>query len=127
MSWQKIRGHNRLVEAFTQAWRRGRLAHAYLFAGPQGVGKRLFAVELAKALLCESPPKDRLEACDECAACALVDAATHPDFFTASRPDDKNVIPIEVMRELCQGFALKTARGRGKVAILDDADDLDAE
>src|SRR5262245_7021912 len=127
MSWQRIRGHDKMVDAFTQAWRRGRLAHAYLFAGPEGVGKRLFAGELAKALLCESPPKDRLEACDACAACTLVDANTHPDFFTVARPEDKNEIPIELMRELCRGFTLKSARGHGKVAVVDDADDLNAE
>jgi DNA polymerase-3 subunit delta' len=124
MSWQNVRGHEALVEGFTQAWRRGRLAHGYLFAGPPGVGKRLFAAELAKAILCENPPADRLEACDACAACALVAAGTHPDFFVVGRPEEGNEIPIEVMRELCRGFSLKPARGRGKVAIVDDADDL---
>src|SRR5262249_27258961 len=60
-----------------------------------------------------------------CSACHLVEAGTHPDFFTAVRPPDSPNLPIEVMRELCRGFSLKSARGRGKVAILDDADDLD--
>jgi DNA polymerase-3 subunit delta' len=55
----------------------------------------------------------------------LVAAETHPDFFTAVRPPESPNLPIEVMRELCRGFSLKSARGRGKVAILDDADDLD--
>ena len=125
MSWQRIRGHDHVVAAFTRAVERGRLAHAYLFAGPAGVGKRLFAGELAKALLCESTNNGRLEACDRCAACRLVDAESHPDFFTAARPPDSPNFPIEVMRELCHGFSLKSARGKGKVAILDDADDLD--
>src|SRR5262249_17651493 len=127
MSWRRIRGHEALVQGFTQAWRRGRLAHGYLFSGPPGVGKRLFADELAKALLCEAPPACRLEACDRCAACTLVAAGTHPDFFAVSRPEDTNEIPIAVMRELCRGLTLKTARGRGKVAVLDDADDLNEE
>lgn len=126
MSWQGIRGHDAVVAAFTRAVQRGRLAHAYLFAGPAGVGKRLFAGELAKALLCErAPPADRLEACDQCPSCAQVRAGTHPDFFTAARPPDSHNLPMEVMLELCRGFSLKSARGRGKVAILDDADDLD--
>jgi DNA polymerase-3 subunit delta' len=125
MSWQRIRGHDDVVAAFTRAVQRGRLAHAYLFAGPAGVGKRLFARELAKALLCESTNNGRLEACDHCPACRLVDAQSHPDLFTAARPPDSPNFPIEVMRELCRGFSLKSARGKGKVAILDDADDLD--
>ena len=51
MSWKRVRGHDAWVQAFDHAVRRGRLAHAYLFIGPPGVGKRLFAQELAKALL----------------------------------------------------------------------------
>jgi DNA polymerase-3 subunit delta' len=114
------------VQAFDRALRRQRLAHAYLLVGPQGVGKRLYAGELAKALLCETP-SDRLEACDNCAACALVAAGTHPDFFAVGRPEEANELPIDVMRDLCRGFTLKSARGRGKVAILDDADDLNTD
>ena len=69
MSWQRVKGHDVHVAEFTRAVRRGRLAHAYLFTGPGGVGKRLFAVELAKALLCEAPPADgSLRACDRCPA-----------------------------------------------------------
>jgi DNA polymerase-3 subunit delta' len=124
VSWQRIRGHDALAQAFDRVVRRGRLAHAYLFTGPPGVGKRLFADELAKALLCEDPPNGRLEACDRCAACALVVAGTHPDLFVAGRPEDSLEVPIEVVRELCRSFGLKSSRGRGKVAILDDADDL---
>src|SRR5262249_26460614 len=124
VSWQRVRGHDALVQAFDRVVRRGRLAHAYLFTGLPGVGKRLFAEELAKALLCEQPPGPRLEACDRCPACALVDAGTHPDLYVATRPEESLELPIEVVRELCRSFALKSARGRGKVAILDDADDL---
>ena len=127
MSWQRVRGHDALIAAFDRAVRRGRLAHAYLFAGPPGVGKRLFALELAKAILCENPPEGMLEACDRCAACVQVEAGTHPDFFATGRPEEKLEFPIEVMRELCRNFSLKSARGRGKVAIIDDADDLNEE
>lgn len=124
MSWQRVRGHDAVAQAFDQVVRSGRLAHAYLFAGPSGVGKRLFAVELAKALLCEDPPSSRLEACDACDACLQVEAGTHPDFFTAGRLEDNLEVIIDVIRELCRSLALKPARGRHKIAILDDADDL---
>jgi DNA polymerase-3 subunit delta' len=124
VSWQRVRGHEPVVQMFDRVVQRGRLAHAYLFSGPPGVGKRLFAEELAKALLCESPQGTHLEACDRCAACIQAAAGTHPDLFIAGRPEESLELPIDVMRELCQSFSLKSARGRGKVAILDDADDL---
>ena len=124
MSWQRVRGHDGLVEAFDRVVQRGRLAHAYFFAGPSGVGKRLFANELAKALLCESTAKSRLEACDHCSACLQVDAGSHPDFFVVSKPPDTVTIPIESMRDLSRDLSHKPARGHGKIAIVDDADYL---
>jgi DNA polymerase-3 subunit delta' len=127
VSWNKVRGHDALVEGFRRAVRRGRLAHAYLFTGPAGVGKRLFAVELAKALLCDNAAEGELQACDRCPSCVQVEAGTHPDFFTSIRPPEALEFPIALMRELCQRFALKSARGRGKVILLEDADDLNEE
>src|SRR5262245_31440559 len=105
MSWQRVKGHDAVVEQFARAVERGRLAHAYLFAGPRGVGKRLFARELAKTLLCEAAPAKKFEACDKCPACVQVDAETHPDLFAIGRPEESLELPIEVVRELCRGFA----------------------
>lgn len=127
MAWSKIVGHRPWVDAFAEVVRRRRLAHAYLFVGPQGVGKRLFARELAKSLLCENATPQNFEACDTCSACQLVDAGTHPDFFMVGKPEDKNEMPVETMRELCGNFSLKSSRGHGKVGLLDDADDLNEE
>jgi DNA polymerase-3 subunit delta' len=115
-----------LLDAFAQVVRRGRFAHAYLFVGPEGVGKKLFAKQLAKTLLCENRNGD-FAACGHCSSCLLMDAGTHPDFFVTGRPEEKNELPVDVMRELCRSLSLKSARGRGKVAVLDDADDLNDE
>src|SRR5262245_66637757 len=97
VSWQRIRGHEFWVRSFADVAKRSRLAHAYLFAGPAGIGKKLFAFELAKTLLCESrfspsrrpSPSGRegdFAACDQCPSCQLVAAGTHPDAIFASRP-----------------------------------------
>jgi DNA polymerase III subunit delta' len=126
VSWQQIQGHDAQRAAFVRAVHLGRLAHAYLFVGPPGIGKRSAAVELARGLLCEQVGEN-LEACGRCSGCKLVDAGTHPDFFPVARPETGNELPIDLIRELCQRFTLKAARGRGKVAIVDDADDLNDE
>jgi DNA polymerase III subunit delta' len=128
MSWRQVRGHEAVVDAFRRALQRGRLAHAYLFTGPAGIGKHRFALELAKALLCEAPRQPgEFDACDRCSSCLLVDAGTHPDLYQARRPADAHEFPIELMRELCNSFSLRSARGRGKVVVIDDADDLNDE
>lgn len=126
MSWDRIRGHDDARQQLLAAFRRGRLGHAYLFVGPDGVGKNLFAVEFAKALLCEAPPAE-LTACDHCPACLQVAAGTHPDFATARKPDDKLEMPVEVMREVCANLALRPIRGGRRVTILEDADDFNEE
>jgi DNA polymerase-3 subunit delta' len=127
MSWSAIRGHESVVAAFARAAERNRLAHAYLFVGPAGIGKRLFARQFAKTLLCENPPNNKWDSCDECSACKLVEAGTHPDLFQVARPEEKHEFPIDTMLELCRDLALKPARAERKIAILDDADDLNDE
>jgi len=127
MSWSRIRGHAAVIDRLLRAARLGRLGHAYLFVGPTGIGKRTLAVELGKALLCERSPADRVEACDVCPACRLVDAGTHPDLLEAARPADELVFSVEAIRELCRQLSLSPIRGRRRVAVVDDADDFSAE
>ena len=121
MAWQKIQGHDAARHQLFTAFRRGRLAHAFLFTGPVGVGKHLFATEFAKALLCENPPAE-LTACDRCQACAQVMAGTHPDFYTVRKPLDRHDLPIDDMRLFCNQLALKPSRGKRAVGIVEDAE-----
>lgn len=126
MGWSRVRGHDHLIEGFRRVVQRGRLGQAYLFCGPMGVGKALFGRELARALLCESP-LGPLDPCDHCPACIQIDAGSHPDFTSAVKPPDLAEFPISLMRQICDNFSLKSARGHGKVVLIDDADDLNPE
>ena len=126
MAWSDVRGHAHQVEQFRQAYRAGRLGHAYLCVGPEGIGKKRFAVELAKALLCENPPSE-FDACDHCPACAQVGAGTHPDFVTAQKPEDRVEFTIETMRELLVKLSLRPVRGTRKVIVIEDVDDFNEE
>ncbi len=127
MPWHSIRGHDRVVDELRTAARSGRLPHALLFVGPEGVGKRTFARKLAQALLCEARPEADLDPCGACAGCVQVEGDTHPDLLTAGRPEDKQELPIKVIRDLCDEFGLKPARGGRKVAIVDDVDSMNEE
>ncbi len=127
MPWGKVRGHDRVVAELRQALARGRWPHALLFVGPEGVGKRRFAQTLAQALLCERHDEAALDPCGLCFACKQVAAGTHPDVLTVVKPEEKHELPIALIRQLCLDLGLKPARGKRRVAIVDDADDLSPE
>jgi DNA polymerase-3 subunit delta' len=126
VAWASIRGHAVNAERLQAAHRRGRLGHAWLLVGPPGIGKRTFAREFAKALLCETGSGE-LAACDACPSCKLVDAETHPDLLVARKPEDKQEFPIDTMREFLQAMGLKPGRGRRKVGFIEDAGDFNEE
>lgn len=129
-------GHHRQREWFRNAIRSGRLGSTFLFVGPAGIGKRTFALQLAKSLLCERSDPAALDPCGECSACLQVAAGSHPDVLQVRKPDDRSYIPIELligprdarMREgLCHDIRLRPMSGLHRLAILDDADVLNAE
>ncbi|HEV3122698.1 MAG TPA: DNA polymerase III subunit delta' [Isosphaeraceae bacterium] len=127
MAWQNVRGHDRIASELGQCLAQGRLPHALLFVGPEGIGKRTFALALAQALLCETAPEGALEACGKCPGCVQVKGGAHPDFMMVERPEDKHELPISVIRDLTGDLSLKPARGRRKVAIVNDAEALSEE
>ncbi|MGC8642842.1 MAG: DNA polymerase III subunit delta' [Isosphaeraceae bacterium] len=127
MSWHSVRGHDRIVTMLRASLRSGRMPHALLFVGPEGIGKRTFARMLAKALLCEETLEEDLDPCGVCPGCVQVEAGTHPDLLEAGRPPERSELPIQVIRDLCAEFGLKPARGLRKVAIVDDVDDMNDE
>ena len=126
MSWDRVRGHDAAHQGFRSAFALGRLGQAYLFVGPEGVGKRLFARELAKSLLCERPPAP-LTACDRCPACAQVEVGSHPDVFSLRTPEGKHELPVGEMRAFCKRLSQKASRGAKKIGIVEDADDFNEE
>jgi DNA polymerase-3 subunit delta' len=134
--WHGIEGHDDIVERFRRAIGRNRLAHTFLFVGPEGIGKRTFARKLAQALLCQKSPPETLDPCGKCAACVQAVAGSHPDLIQIVRPEGKSNLPVELFigtREkrgqegLCHELALKPFMGGKRIAIIDDADDLEAE
>jgi DNA polymerase III subunit delta' len=136
MSWHGIDGHDDVVEQFRRALVRGRLASSFLFTGPSGIGKRTFALKLAQAMLCQTRPEEAMDPCGECPSCAQVAAGTHPDIDVVGKPADKSFIPLELLigerdhrrREgLCHNIGLKPFFGGHKIAVIDDADYLNAE
>ncbi|HEX3598669.1 MAG TPA: DNA polymerase III subunit [Lacipirellulaceae bacterium] len=129
--WQGIIGHDDTVSYFRQVLMARRLATTYLFVGTPGIGKRRFALELARSLLCTESYEFSLAPCGKCESCRLFAAGNHPDLELVALPPDKSTLPIELFigdREhrnqegMCHNLAMKPFFGRRKVAIVDDAD-----
>lgn len=129
--WQGIHGHDVVVEKFRRSLAAGRLASAYLFVGPEGVGKRAFALQLAKTLLCSTVDPAALAPCGRCQACIMCNAGTHPDLHVVQRRPDKKVLQLEQFigddqhrhREgFCHELAMRPMVGQRRVGIIDDAD-----
>jgi DNA polymerase-3 subunit delta' len=126
VSWAAIIGQPLAVRLLRHAVTTGKVAHAYLFSGPQGVGKRTVALELAKALNCLSPQPDG-SACDTCAACRKITASppVHPDLAVVA-PDGR-FIKTDQVRELQGDMYARPNEGRFRVAVIDGADRMNAE
>lgn len=75
----------------------GNPEQAYLITGPEGIGKRLFAAAMAKALLCEAPNEDG--GCGTCGPCRYFAEKTHPDFIHLSPQSGEKMIRVASIRE----------------------------
>ncbi len=104
--WQQLRAQD---EA-------GRLPHAMLFSGPQGIGKERFARALAAALLCARPAA--AGACGHCEGCTLLLAGSHPDLRELSPAEGKRQIQVDQVRALIEFCAQTAYRDGGRKVVV---------
>jgi DNA polymerase-3 subunit delta' len=116
-NWTII-GHNKQKEFLSKIIDSGKIAHAYVFAGPDGVGKKSLALNLAKILLCEKGI-----ACGDCNQCKSF-RTTQPDYIELKQNE---IFKIEQIRQLIYKLSLKSYQGKYKVAVIDNADNMTVE
>jgi len=147
---KKVKGQSRAEELLGSSFSKGRLAHAYLFAGPPGAGRLTAALELAAAWMCD---EDKDGYCGECRNCLRIFRYEHPDVrvtipqtgrtkpeeiaeLIQSRVDDgitplrlegNTRISIDQIRELADRLSKKAYENRGHIEILVDADRMGVE
>lgn len=135
MALKDVVGQEGALEILRGSITKNRVAHAYLFAGEDGIGKKLTAINFAKALNCLKPVHrspftvDRKEknllttdSCDECSSCIKIDKAIHPDVFLIA--PENGQIKVDVIRKLEESLAYKAFEGKWKIVIIDEADTL---
>jgi DNA polymerase-3 subunit delta' len=125
-----IVGHEHSIDILRRTLAAQQVRHAYLFTGPQRIGKTLLAQRLAQTLLCTGGPDPHvapLDPCNTCLACRKVLHGNHPDVHIIARPPDKQSILIEQIRELQSDSVRRTLEGRRNVFIIPDAQDMNLQ
>lgn len=121
MALAEVLGQERTLAPLLNAFKNGRVAHGYLFHGPEGVGKAKAAVEYAKLLLCADPGDD---SCGVCPSCQQIRARSHTDLHVLEPPEKRRYINVEQVRALIDRVNLHPMQGDHKAFIIRDADDL---
>ncbi|MFH1530804.1 MAG: DNA polymerase III subunit [Pseudomonadota bacterium] len=134
VGFERLVGHERPVRVLRRAIASGRIPGAYLFSGPDGVGKRSTAVAFVAALNC---PEGDGEACGTCTSCRMITESIHPDLFIPDRSGTR--IPKNppaaggkdrsgsgYISEIIPKLTYAPMMGRWKVVLIDDAHQLTA-
>jgi DNA polymerase-3 subunit delta' len=120
--FRDLKGHQAQQILLGRALLRGALPQSLVFAGPDGVGKKLMAIAVAQRLNCLQAAPDAPDACGACSACRRIANGTHPDVVIipgVSVPGEKKV---ETVREQIGHAAYRPFEGKRRVFILDDVD-----
>lgn len=118
MSFSTILGQQQPVENLRAALAHDRLHHAYLFLGPEGVGKRTIALGLARAIHCVAAHNDF---CGECVNCKRISDANHPDVRVIEPLAGKKEISIQQIRDVEKELNYQSFTGGRKIVIFDPA------
>jgi len=95
---------------------RGTLRHAYLFAGPQGVGRRTLALRLAQALNCTQPIEPGIP-CGQCRDCKQIESMQYPDLTIIQAESEGGILKVEQVREARRMLGFKPYQAKYRVTV----------
>ncbi len=110
-------GHQWAVDLLRGHIRAQRVRHAYLFTGPQGIGRRTLALRFAQALNCPQPPAPGVP-CGTCRVCRQIEAGHHPDLFIVQAEREGGTLKVDQVRELQRQLALAPYEATYRIALL---------
>lgn len=121
MKWEEIKGQPEAINFLRRSRKKGVTAHAYLFQGPDGVGKALTARVLAQAINCR---RGELDPCGECQSCLQTEGMVHPDLFILYPRGKSRTMTIDQLREMQKAAHLNARMGGWKIFILEESDTM---
>lgn len=131
----RLIGQDGQAEAILSAARSGRMHHAWLLTGPEGVGKASFALQVAKRLLAESagphPVGEGLDVPDTHPTAHLIAAGSHPDLIVLERGvnektgDRSRSISVDQVRQLSQRFTTTPSQSERRIVVIDAVDHME--
>lgn len=129
MLFKEIKGQEKAIAFLKSAIGQDRVAHAYIFHGLEGIGKKAAALAFAKALNClksgpEAVPEAVTDACGECQSCRKIERGTHPDVITVQA--DGAFIRIKEIRDLQEQMMFRPAEGRKRVFVILEAERMNS-
>ncbi len=121
--FKDIIGQERIVSNLKDAVTSGKAAHAYIFDGEKGMGKRTLAGIFAKALLCEEPLENREDAepCGRCHSCIMAESGSHPDIITLVPEKESSVGVDDIRSQVVNDVEIKPYCSPKKIYIIPDA------
>ncbi len=122
MNFSNIIGNEEIKIFLDNLIKTNNVVHSYMFIGPDGIGKVLFAKEFAKMILCQ----DSNKACNHCSSCIKFNSDNHPDFMIINSEDGKS-IKINQIRFLQERISEKPIVSNRKVYIINDSDLMTVE
>jgi DNA polymerase-3 subunit delta' len=99
------------------------LPHALLISGNAGLGKRIFAKQIAHSLICENSCAQS-PFCEECSSCQLFSSGNHPDYYLLTTDANNRNIKIDMIRDLQNNLAQTATQAGYKIIVLEQADTL---
>jgi len=120
MSFKDVLGHSMPIEFLKRAIHQDKVSHSYLFLGNEGIGKKLAALQFAKALNCLEGVIEKGEACDRCLSCKKIDHHLHPDVLILE--PEGQTLKVDQVRQMQKDLAYRPYEGRRRVCILTAAD-----
>lgn len=116
LCYSKVLGQEKAANLVARSLNSGRVPHAFLFKGPDGVGKQLFGRGLAAALNCRGDVAGR--ACGSCTSCKKFVSGNHPDFMVVS--PDKGMIKIDQVREMIKALGYPPYESELRIVLIED-------